>query len=78
MIERLIQSVILRLDAAPRDARGHRGLYRIGEKSMPLRLPVVDRPPHLDHVDAADHFVDGAEAELAMYSAPVRQGRRRN
>ena len=30
----------------------------------PARLPVLDAGAHVEHVDAADHLVDGAEAEL--------------
>ena len=69
VIERLIEAVILlrRCSGGPR-ATGAGGLYRIAEKSRPLRLPVIDGVARLQHVDAAHHLVHVAEAQLRHVS----------
>ena len=33
-------------------------------KSRPLSLPVLQSRVHFQHIDSADHLVDGAEAEF--------------
>ena len=64
MIESLLQAVILRLHAAAGDARGHRRVVENRREIEAARLPVIDGGLHVEHVDAADHLVDGAESEL--------------
>src|SRR5205823_4933727 len=63
IVERLREAVVLQLDAAPRD----RGRYVRGVEDLrqvhALRLPVPGDVAHVQHVDAPDHVVDGAEAE---------------
>jgi hypothetical protein len=43
---------------------GTSGLCRILRQVDALRLPVLRDVAHVEHVDAPDHLVDGAEAEL--------------
>src|SRR4051812_36465876 len=59
-----MQSMILRLYAAPSDARRNRGIVKNGREIESARLPVVHRWLHIEHVDAADHLVHGAESHL--------------
>ncbi len=40
------------------------GLYRMVEKSSPLAFQWSMALRAIEHIDAADHFVNGAEAEL--------------
>ena len=43
---------------------GTSGLCRIGDRSTPFAFQCVGDVAHVEHVDAADHLVDRAEAEL--------------
>ena len=64
MIERLVQSMILRMHASPRHPRGHRRIVENRGKVEPLRLPVIDCIFGVEHVDAPDHLVHRAESHL--------------
>ena len=56
--------MILCLNAAPGNARGRRRIVQDGGKVEPLAFPVVDGASHVEHVHAAHHLVERAEAEL--------------
>ena len=56
--------VLLPLAIVDRDPGLGRLLVQQPREVDPLGLPVVDRPHHVELVDAADHLVEGAEAEL--------------
>ena len=65
VVERLVEPVILRRASRRRGASA--GSVRLMEdrgEVEPARLPVLDRRPHVEPIDAADHLVDGPEAEL--------------
>ena len=64
VIESLVQAMILRMNASPRDARGYRRIVENRGKIKPLRLPVIDCLFGVEHVDAADHLVHRAESHL--------------
>ncbi len=36
----------------------------MAEKIETAALPMIDRGPHVEHVDAADHFVHAAKAQF--------------
>lgn len=57
--------MLLRLDLVRRDPRAHLPC-RLEERRQveACRLGVAERVVDLEHVGAADHLVDGAEAEL--------------
>src|SRR5512146_294370 len=61
--ERALESVVLRLRTTPRHTRRNlrimEDIAEIEAFGFPVRLRL-----HLQHVDAADHLVKGAEAEL--------------
>ena len=63
VVERAGQAVILPGRAPARCVRRHRRLMQNRGVIEPLRLPVVDRRPEVQPVDAADHLVHRAEAE---------------
>src|SRR5208282_6478233 len=68
MIERLLETMILRLHATACYARWH---WRIVENSRQIQastLPVIDGGLGIEHVDAAYHFVHTAEAEVGHIS----------
>ncbi len=69
VIERLVEAVILRLDAAARHAAGHRRVVQNGRKVDALGLPVVQGLARFQHVDAAHHFIESAEAHLRHVAA---------
>src|SRR5213078_3825320 len=63
VVERLLEAVVLWLDAAPGDRGRHvRGVEYLRQVHA-LRLPVPRDVAHVEHVDAPDHVVDGADAE---------------
>jgi len=64
MIESVLKAVILRLHFAAGDTGGQRGRVEDGGEIDALGLPVNIGNGGIDFVDAANHFVDGAEAEL--------------
>ena len=64
VIEGVLQAVILRLHLAPGNARRQRRAVEDGGKVDALGLPVCIRQGSIDLFDAANHFVDGAEAKL--------------
>ena len=64
MVERRIQAVILLLHLAARHTRRHRGRVQDGREIDALGLPVRVRHGGVYFVHAADHFIDGAEAEF--------------
>ena len=63
-VERLLQSVVLRLPAGAAVMLGDRGLEEDPAEVDVPRLPVIDRPAHLDALRAPHHLVEGAEAQL--------------
>src|SRR5580658_6980924 len=64
VIERLLQAVVLRLHATARYAPRNWGVVEDGGKIQAASFPVIDRGFDFQHVDAADHLVDGAEAQV--------------
>ncbi len=64
VVERRAEAVILAGGAAARDARGQRRHVEDRRKVDALGLPVSVVDVHVDLLDAADHLIDGAEAEL--------------
>src|ERR1700691_326977 len=64
MIERLLQAVVLRLHATPRHSRWRWRIVKNGRKIQPTRLPMIDGGSYVEHIDAPDHIVQAAEAEL--------------
>ncbi len=69
VVERLVEAMILLLHAAPRHAAGHLRVVQDGRKVDALGLPVLQRVSRLQHVDAAHHLIEGAEAQSAPCSA---------
>ena len=63
--------MILRLDAAARDASGHLRAVQDGGEIQAFGLPMVQGLARIEHIDAADHFVEGAEAELGHVLADL-------
>ncbi len=63
VIERLLQPMILLVNAVPRDARGQRRRIENRRQIDALGLPVIAGQPSLQTVHASHHFVKGAEAE---------------
>src|SRR5439155_744872 len=63
-VERLVQPVVLRDPARPPVVLGNGGLEEDAAEVEVARLPVIDRAAHLDPLRAADHLVEGAEAQL--------------
>src|SRR5450755_46151 len=68
MIQRLLQSMILILHAATCNARRRGGIVENGGEveaaGFPVIFPVVNSGFHVEHIDAANHFVHSAEAEF--------------
>src|SRR6478672_6713194 len=64
MIESLVQTMILRMNASPRDPRGYRRIVENRGKIEPLRLPMIDCLFRVEHVDAPDHLVHRAESHV--------------
>ena len=56
--------MVLRLDATARDAGGHVLAVQDGGEIQALGLPMVQGLARFEHIDAAHHFVEGAEAQL--------------
>ena len=56
--------MILLPDAACGDAGRCFRFSQNGRKVQPMGFPVINRVPYAEFVDPADHFIDGAEAEL--------------
>ena len=78
VIERLLQAVILRLHPAPARLAKARGVVENRRKVETARFPVIfpeiDGRFHVKHVDAANHFVYGAESQAPPCTAEaVRQ-----
>ena len=48
----------------PGNAPGQFGIVENRGKIDAPRLPVIDRRLHIEHVDAANHFIDGAETQI--------------
>ena len=71
IVERLVQAVILRLDAAAGDAGWHGRAVQDGGEIETLGFPMIHRLARIEHVDAADHFVEFAEAELGHVLADL-------
>src|SRR5579864_1332468 len=64
MVERVVQAVILGMHAPPCYTRWHRRVVEDGGEVESARLPMVDGILGIEHVDAANHLVDGAESEF--------------
>src|SRR5258708_33783248 len=64
VIQRLIQTVILRDQAAASDLPWNLRVVQDIRKIETTRLPMLDGCPHLNAVYAAGHFVHTAEAQL--------------
>ena len=64
VVERDVEAVVLRADAAARDAGGQ--IRHVEERPQveAVRLPVMHRGLDVEAVGAADHLVERAEAEL--------------
>src|SRR5438552_417487 len=64
VIERLLQSVVLRLDAVPGHTRRQRWIVEDGGKIDSARLPVANRSLNVEHVHTSDHVVKLLEAKI--------------
>ena len=68
VIERLLQTMILRLHAPSRHSRRHRRVIedcrKVETSRLPVIFPEIDSRFHIQHVDAAHHLVHGAESQL--------------
>ncbi len=77
VIERLIEAVILHIDAAAGDAARRGRRVEDGREIDPfgfflserLLWPMIDIATLFEHIDAADHLVEGAEAHLRHVAA---------
>src|SRR5579863_8047070 len=65
MVERLLEPVILWMNATPGDSRRHRGIVQNRRKVEPAGFPVFDRQLRIEHVNAPHHLVHGAKSELS-------------
>ena len=64
VVERLLEAVILRAwCSGGRRGSAAGGLYRMEAKSRPLAFQWSMTSRAFEQIDAADHLVDGAEAE---------------
>src|SRR5690349_3725623 len=63
MIERLIEAVVLRRQAAAADAARDLRVVKYRGKIQTARLPMIDRGAHFDFVHAPDHFIHRPEAD---------------
>src|SRR3990172_3725066 len=64
LVQRLLQAVVLCRDAVCRHLRPNLRPVEDGGEVKPLRLPLLDRPAHVQQVAAADHLLELAEAHL--------------
>src|SRR6516164_7375900 len=64
MIKRLLKPVLLRMDAAPCNARRHRRVIKNRREVESLRLPMFNCGLGVEHIDAPDHLIDGSESHL--------------
>ena len=71
VVERLLETVILRAHAALRDRRRDDRLVENLREIEARRLPVIDGLRHVDLVHAPDHLVHRPEAELRHQLAHV-------
>ena len=70
VVERLVEAVVLRRRCSAGPARtATSGMWRIGVRSRPVRLPVVDGRAGVEHLDVADGLGDRAEAERGQVLA---------
>src|ERR1039458_1790935 len=63
--------MILRLHAAPSDARGHGRVVKDGGEVQTARLPVIDSRFHIEHIDAANHLVARTESQFGHVLAKL-------
>ena len=71
VIERLVESVVLRLHAAPGDAQRHLRVVQQHRQVEALGLPVVQRRTRVQHVHTAHHLIEGAEPHLRHVAADL-------
>src|SRR5208283_5682580 len=64
MIQRFLQTMILRLYATVCHARWHRRTIENRRQIQAASLPMIDRRFDVEHVDAPDHLIHPTEAEL--------------
>src|ERR1017187_10076375 len=64
VIERVFETVVLRLHASPGHARGHRRAIENCRKIEASRLPVIDCGLNVQHVNPPHHLVETAESQL--------------
>ena len=65
VIQRLLQAVILRLRAIKFGVfKNHLGWLKNPAEIETAGFPVIDRGIGIQQVNAADHFVDGPQAQL--------------
>ena len=64
IVQRLVQSVILRHLAVSAEVLGCFGLVKDVGEIQPARLPMLNGFPGFEEVGPANHFVDGAETQL--------------
>src|ERR1017187_6948266 len=62
VIERVFETVVLRLHASPGHARGHRRAIENCRKIEASRLPVIDCGLNVQHVNPPHHLVETAES----------------
>src|SRR6202158_3461322 len=64
MIQRLLQAMVLRLHTPACHASGHWRVIENGRQVPAPPLPVIYGRLHIEHIDAPDHFIYAAEAEV--------------
>src|SRR4029077_10967771 len=68
VVKRLLQAMVLLVDAPSHYARGNRRVIEdrreVESLGFPVILPVRDCRIHFEHIDAANHLIDGTEAHF--------------
>src|SRR5271170_659352 len=64
VIERVFESMILRLHASSSHARRNRGTIENRREIETPRLPMIDGGVEVEHVNAPHHLIDAAETQL--------------
>ena len=64
MVQRAVQTMILAVHATARYARRHGWIVENRREVEAAGFPMINSGFHLDHIDAANHFIDGAESKL--------------
>ena len=65
VIQRALQSMILRLHLATRHVSRHGRVVEHPREIQPLRLPVLDATPHVQKLRATDQLIESTHAQLS-------------